>query len=32
VAIIIARLLLWADFENDECVNEQVISLSPYDL
>jgi hypothetical protein len=32
VAIILARLLLWADFENDVCVNEQVISLIPSDL
>ena len=32
VAIILARLLLWAAFKDDVCVNEQVISLIPSDL
>jgi hypothetical protein len=32
VAIILARLLLWAAFEDDVRINEQVISLIPSDL
>ncbi len=32
MAIILACLLLWAAFEDDVCINEQVIALIPSDL